>query len=156
MNQIISHIFIFEHGISCWNHYLCYLLNLLVIPLLSCLSIGFPIILLRHHFYRQCWGTHSRSGCYHFLHTYSGQYRLPWWFRCLQCRRPEFNPCVKRYPEDGNGYPLQYSCLKNSMDRGTWWAIPSMGLQTVRHHWATNTLIDNIHPFYTVSIVLDT
>ena len=21
-----------------------------------------------------------------------------------------------------NGYPLQYSCLKNSMDRGTWWA----------------------------------
>ena len=23
---------------------------------------------------------------------------------------------------EGNGYPLQYSCLKNSMDRGTWWA----------------------------------
>ena len=23
---------------------------------------------------------------------------------------------------DGNGYPLQYSCLKNSMDRGAWWA----------------------------------
>ena len=21
-----------------------------------------------------------------------------------------------------NGNPLQYSCLKNSMDRGTWWA----------------------------------
>ena len=21
-----------------------------------------------------------------------------------------------------NGYPLQYSCLKNSMDRGDWWA----------------------------------
>ena len=21
-----------------------------------------------------------------------------------------------------NGYPLQYSCLENSMDRGTWWA----------------------------------
>ena len=20
-----------------------------------------------------------------------------------------------------NGYPLQYSCLENSMDRGTWW-----------------------------------
>ena len=25
-------------------------------------------------------------------------------------------------PEEGNGYPLQYSCLENSMDRGTWWA----------------------------------
>ena len=22
----------------------------------------------------------------------------------------------------GNGNPLQYSCLENSMDRGTWWA----------------------------------
>ena len=23
--------------------------------------------------------------------------------------------------EKGNGYPLQYSCLENSMDRGAWW-----------------------------------
>ena len=23
----------------------------------------------------------------------------------------------------GNGYPLQYSCLENSMDRGTWQAV---------------------------------
>ena len=23
----------------------------------------------------------------------------------------------------GNGNPLQYSCLENSMGRGTWWAI---------------------------------
>ena len=22
----------------------------------------------------------------------------------------------------GNGNPLQYSCLENSMDRGAWWA----------------------------------
>ena len=26
-----------------------------------------------------------------------------------------------RSPEGGNGNPLQYSCLKNSMDRGAWW-----------------------------------
>ena len=26
-------------------------------------------------------------------------------------------------PEVGNGNSLRYSCLKNSMDRGTWWAI---------------------------------
>ena len=25
--------------------------------------------------------------------------------------------------EKGNGKPLQYSCLKNPMDRGAWWAI---------------------------------
>ena len=24
--------------------------------------------------------------------------------------------------EKENGYPLQYSCLKNAMDRGAWWA----------------------------------
>ena len=26
-------------------------------------------------------------------------------------------------PGEGNGYPLQYSFLENSMDRGAWWAI---------------------------------
>ena len=25
-------------------------------------------------------------------------------------------------PEEGNGNPLQHSCLENSMDRGAWWA----------------------------------
>ena len=25
-------------------------------------------------------------------------------------------------PGEGNSYPLQYFCLENSMDRGTWWA----------------------------------
>ena len=25
-------------------------------------------------------------------------------------------------PGEGNGNPLQHSCLENSMDRGTWWA----------------------------------
>ena len=24
-------------------------------------------------------------------------------------------------PGEGNGNPLQYSCLENSMDRGAWW-----------------------------------
>ena len=26
-------------------------------------------------------------------------------------------------PGVGHGNPLQYSCLKNSMNRGAWWAI---------------------------------
>ena len=29
---------------------------------------------------------------------------------------------LRRSPGGGNGNPLQYSCLKNSMDRGAWWA----------------------------------
>ena len=28
-----------------------------------------------------------------------------------------------RSPGEGNGYPLQYSCLENPMDRGAWRAI---------------------------------
>ena len=31
---------------------------------------------------------------------------------CLQCRRPGFNPCVGKIPGEGNGNPLQYSCLE--------------------------------------------
>ena len=27
-----------------------------------------------------------------------------------------------RSPKGGNGFPLQYSCLENPMDRGSWWA----------------------------------
>ena len=36
----------------------------------------------------------------------------------------------------GNGNPLQYSCLENSMNRGTWWAT-DMGYQRVGHNLAT-------------------
>ena len=28
----------------------------------------------------------------------------------------------ERSPGGGNGNPLEYSCLENSMDRGAWWA----------------------------------
>ena len=31
-------------------------------------------------------------------------------------------PGLRRSHGEGNGYPLQYSCLQNSMDRGAWWA----------------------------------
>ena len=28
----------------------------------------------------------------------------------------------RRFPGEGNGNPLQYSCLENLMERGAWWA----------------------------------
>ena len=31
-------------------------------------------------------------------------------------------PGLGRSPRGGNGKPLQYSCLRNPMDRGAWWA----------------------------------
>ena len=30
---------------------------------------------------------------------------------------------VGRSPGEGHGSPLQYSCPKNPMDRGTWWTM---------------------------------
>ena len=38
-----------------------------------------------------------------------------------------------RSPGEGNGNPLQYSCLENPMHRGAWWATQSTGSQRVRH-----------------------
>ena len=33
-----------------------------------------------------------------------------------------------RFPREGNGNPLQYSCLGNSMNRGAWWTITHGGI----------------------------
>ena len=38
---------------------------------------------------------------------------------------------------EGNGNPLQYSWLKNPIDRGAWWAAVN-GVARVRHDWVTN------------------
>ena len=35
---------------------------------------------------------------------------------------PGLIPGLGRYPGEGNGNPLQYSCLENSIHRGAWWA----------------------------------
>ena len=40
-------------------------------------------------------------------------------------------PGLGRYPGEGNGHPLQYSCLENLMDRGAWQTVH--GLARVRH-----------------------
>ena len=34
----------------------------------------------------------------------------------------EFSPWAGRSPAEGNGNPLQYSCLENPINRGAWWA----------------------------------
>ena len=36
---------------------------------------------------------------------------------------PDLIPGLGRSPGVANGNPLQYFCLENSVDRGTWWAI---------------------------------
>ena len=43
---------------------------------------------------------------------------------------------------EGNGNPLQYSCLENSMDGGAWWA-------TV--HGVAKSRTEQLHSLYTVT-----
>ena len=38
-------------------------------------------------------------------------------------RDPGSSPGLGRSPGEGDGNPLQYSCLENSMDRGAWWTV---------------------------------
>ena len=48
------------------------------------------------------------------------------WLRCKEsaCNAgdPGLIPRSGRSPGEGNGNPLQDSCLGNSMNRGAWWA----------------------------------
>ena len=54
-------------------------------------------------------------------------YGLPRWHngkestcQCQRHRRCGFDPWVREIPGVGNGNPLQYSGLENSMERGVW------------------------------------
>ena len=46
-------------------------------------------------------------------------------------------PGSERTPGEGNGSPLQYSCLGNPMDRGAWWDYGPGGHKRVEHDLAT-------------------
>ena len=53
-------------------------------------------------------------------------YYIPLGSRVAQWAKSAGEPCsipgLGRSPGEGNGNPLQYSCLENSMDIGVWWA----------------------------------
>ena len=59
------------------------------------------------------------------VHAQNG---LPWW---LSGKESACNADVSSVPDsgrslgEGNDNPLQYSCLRNPMDRGAWWATVS-------------------------------
>ena len=46
--------------------------------------------------------------------------------------------------EEGNGTPLQYSCLENPMDRGAWWA-PVHGVAKSRRRLSDFTFTFHFH-----------
>ena len=51
---------------------------------------------------------------------------LPWWLSGKEsaCNVGDVGsiPGLGRSPGEGNGNPLQCSCLENPLDRGAWWA----------------------------------
>ena len=53
-----------------------------------------------------------------------------------QAEHASLIPGSGRYPEEGNGNPLQYSCLGYPTDRGAWQAIVP-GVTRVKHDLAT-------------------
>ena len=63
-----------------------------------------------------------------------------WWLSgkesTCQSRRHRFDPWVRKIPGEGNGNPVQYSCLENPIDRGTWRATVH-GFARVGYNLAT-------------------
>ena len=57
---------------------------------------------------------------------------LPWQLSskesAYQGRRRGLDLWVGRSPGEGNGNPLQYSCLENLLDGGAWWALTVHGV----------------------------
>ena len=43
-------------------------------------------------------------------------------FGCIMLKELIIYLELRKKPGEGNGNPLQHSCLENPMDRGAWWA----------------------------------
>ena len=56
-------------------------------------------------------------------------------FACI-AGDPGWISVLGRLPGEGNGYPLQYSCLENSMEIGAWWATVH-GVTRIGHDLVT-------------------
>ena len=54
-----------------------------------------------------------------------------------QCKRCMFDSWVGKIAGEGNGNPLQYSCLGNHMDRGDRWDTIHGDTKRGRHNLAT-------------------
>ena len=67
-------------------------------------------------------------------------------------------PGLGRSPGEGNGNPLQYSCLETSMDRGVWWAalhgVTKIWTQLSTHALLSYKKKNEIRPFATTRMNL--
>ena len=65
-------------------------------------------------------------------------------YQCRRCKRCRFYPWTRKIPWRRNGSPFQYSCLENSMDRGTLQAtvhgVAKSWTQLSMHHFCHSQL----------------
>ena len=101
------------------------------------------------------WST--MSSIFLFVITAMDIVRLPTWHsgiesacQCRRCKRHGFDtgliPGLGRCPRVGNGNPLQYSCMENSMDRGAWSRERSDMTERVCTHMRTHTRMHILVP----------
>ena len=82
----------------------------------SALQKLFPLLCLPAH----CFVLLLQIFCYWFLPDSSVSKQS-----ACNAGDPGSIPGSGRFPGEGNGNPLQYSCLENPMDKGAWWATCS-------------------------------
>ena len=90
--------------------------------------------------------------------TYNRIYSISYWgfpgnsvSKESACRAGDLGsiPGSGRSPGEGNGNPLQYSCLENPVDREAWWVLQSTGSQEsdpteqLNHHHSISTNQEN-------------
>ena len=86
--------------------------------------------------------------------------QLPQWLSrwriCLHCRRHRRCGSIhglRRSPGEGNGNPVQYSCLRNPLDRGAWWATVQKVTKS-QEDWVTkHTFLPNLYSFGSCTFV---
>ena len=98
----------------------------------------------------------------YIFHRENSIIHTPFWFvmGAQICNTVELCsiPGLGRSPGEGNGNPLQDSCLENPMDREAWRATV-LGVTKVGHDWETNTLpficlLIHIHTYFKDCLLL--
>ena len=66
-------------------------------------------------------------------------------------------PGLGRSPAEGDGKPLQCSCLGNPMDRGAWWAAVHGVTKESGMTWRLNNkiIVSSIIPFYHIFLYVN-
>ena len=90
--------------------------------------------------------THRREKQTHSCQRRRGREEMDWEFGVSRCKLLHIGWIHNKGElyllyllmiiEEGNGNPLQYSCLVNPMDGGAWWA--TVHGRRVGHNWATS------------------